>query len=245
MDYMVIVICFCSGLHFVTSQLASNISVEAGNTVVLTCSLNGSFTLPEWRGPPSLMLYAAQGSATLNPALSNLNRLQYASNNRDLTILNVQKSDEGEYKCAFAGFGDYTVTLVHLKVIQFPVNVWHGLSIAGVAGVVLCFLALIGTVILITVGQKGKIVGRNPGVLHIMVAVLVIVVILYSLIVGAFAVSKEDDCRECTKCDMNDCDNIFKLAIACIAMACSDFVVLIVLVIIRQVFFHQTTSSNT
>jgi hypothetical protein len=79
----------------------------------LSCALTGSFTLPTWRGPPNALIYTIQDdpSETINPAAPAANRLQYASNKKDLVLSNAYTNDSGSYKCSYTALGDYTITL--------------------------------------------------------------------------------------------------------------------------------------
>jgi hypothetical protein len=79
----------------------------------LSCDLTGVFTLPVWKGPPVLLVYTLQDdtSEAINPAAPAANRLQYASNKKDLILSDAQISDSGDYKCSYTGIGDHTITL--------------------------------------------------------------------------------------------------------------------------------------
>lgn len=82
-----------------------------GNLVTLTCSLSGTYTYPEWRGPPSLTPYTNQGDPVINPAVPASAILSYANNNQDLILSDAIIADSGVYTCTFAGLGDNTIIL--------------------------------------------------------------------------------------------------------------------------------------
>ncbi|XP_060600887.1 uncharacterized protein LOC132754290 [Ruditapes philippinarum] len=91
-----------------------SVTVFESDDVTFACTLTGSFTLPEWKGPPQLMKYTNQDdtSETISPQAPAAGRLQYAStkcNKKDLILSNAQISDSGDYSCSYKALGPQTV----------------------------------------------------------------------------------------------------------------------------------------
>ncbi|XP_060564380.1 uncharacterized protein LOC132723633 [Ruditapes philippinarum] len=96
------------------AQTTENVTETAENDLTLSCSLTGTFSLPEWVGPPNLLIYTSLGdvSEAINPAAPAASRLKFATNKRDLVLSKVQKSDAGVYKCSYTALGYHTITLI-------------------------------------------------------------------------------------------------------------------------------------
>ena len=60
--------------------------------MTLQCLLNGTFSLPEWEGPPNYTIYFNEGRGTVFN-----DRYSRSGNGVDLGISNIQTSDEGYY----------------------------------------------------------------------------------------------------------------------------------------------------
>lgn len=101
------------GIQHACTQVTSDLQHRNGDNVSLPCSLMGTYTFPQWRGPPSLTIYTNQDDTTgiINPAAPAASRLSYASNKQDLIITNVTVYDSGEYQCKYTGIGDHTISL--------------------------------------------------------------------------------------------------------------------------------------
>lgn len=92
--------------------------VETGTTAVLDCPLHPNELFPEWRGPPIVngiyTLYTLQGASTFNRALTNLDRISWAANNRSLVLNNLKREDEGTYNCIFV-FSTVSIWILKLN----------------------------------------------------------------------------------------------------------------------------------
>jgi len=86
----------------VSVAFAVTLHVENGTTAVLECTIvPAGQVYPDWSGPPNATLYTMQGDPTFNPSLTNLARLSWSNNNKDLVLRNVSRGDEGNYACTF------------------------------------------------------------------------------------------------------------------------------------------------
>ena len=68
------------------------------------------FNYPGWYGPAGTVLSYTYGEM-INPNLPYSSRLKWASNKRDLIIIDIQKSDAGTFQCSVPDHTVYTMTL--------------------------------------------------------------------------------------------------------------------------------------